>query len=75
MINLEMKWRQLTAGLFDKALLFLCEQLTQLTAPIMTSLNEHLCCLKMRGGQRQQKCVKLVPFHRQQRLMSACWGL
>lgn len=29
-------------GLFDKALLFHCEQLTQLPAPIMTSLNEHL---------------------------------
>lgn len=42
-------------GLFDKTLLFRCEQLTQLRAPLMTSLNEHLCCLKMLGGQRQQK--------------------
>lgn len=42
-------------GLFDKTLLFRCEQLTQLPTPLMTSLNEHLCCLKMLGGQRQQK--------------------
>lgn len=49
------KWRQLSAGLFDKTFLFCCEQLTQPPAPIMTSLNEHLCCLKTLGGQRQQK--------------------
>lgn len=37
------KWRELTAGLFDKTLLFRCDRLAQLPAPIMASLNEHLC--------------------------------
>lgn len=73
------KWCQLTAGSFPETLLFCCDQLTQLPAPIMTSLNEYLC-LKMlsgqRGGTRVSVCVcaHFATFCRlQQLLISSCW--